>query len=186
MYKVSAIKFILRMGNSKFLQTMYNGSSIAFNIYSRLLIIPEAEIQSIAWTTVFEVIIKMKSYLQGELLSVFALHTAFYFADDLYKFNPNLQDAIFDFLYNSLTDIDECCDKCAICTLVLKKLYLDDTNNIYSQRANYLRLLGKCMTLTPEWKVRSLFYSFLRFIFFNFSVLYFCPYHVFDTFFKFF
>ncbi|KYQ58279.1 Thyroid adenoma-associated protein [Trachymyrmex zeteki] len=156
MYKVSAIKFILRMGNSKFLQTMYNGSSIAFNIYSRLLIIPEAEIQSIAWTTVFEVIIKMKSYLQGELLSVFALHTAFYFADDLYKFNPNLQDAIFDFLYNSLTDIDECCDKCAICTLVLKKLYLDDTNNIYSQRANYLRLLGKCMTLTPEWKDKEL------------------------------
>ncbi|KYN05760.1 Thyroid adenoma-associated protein [Cyphomyrmex costatus] len=158
MYKVSAIKFILRMENSKFLQTVHNGQSIAFNIYSHLLVIPEAEIQSVAWTTVLEVI-KAESYQQGKLLSAFALRTIADIADDLYKFNPNLQDAIFYFLYNSLTDKDGCyvIDKREICNLVFKKLYLNDANNIYDQRANYLILLGKCMTtLTHELKDKEL------------------------------
>lgn len=176
LYKVSIIKFILCVEKySNFLQTVHNGQSEAFKIYSRLLIVPEAEIQSIAWITVSE-ILKKESYRQRKLLSTYAIRVAADFAKDLYKYNPKLQDAIFDFLYNNLMDINECCfiDKHEICNLVLRKIHLHDTSNIYSQRVNYLRLLGKCMTtLTHELKVCLLFYSFLSFLLFLISSLFF-------------
>jgi len=160
MYKVSVIKFILRVGKySNFLQTVHNEQSKTFNIYSRLLIVSEAEIQSVAWTTVFE-ILKEESYQQRKLLSTYAIRAAADFAKDLYKYNPKLQDAIFDFLYNCLMDTNECCfiDKHEVCNLVLRKIHLHDASNIYSQRVTYLRLLGKCMTtLTHELQVCLLF-----------------------------
>lgn len=174
MYKVSVIKFILCVEKySNFLQTVHNGESEAFKIYSRLLIIPEAEIQSIAWITVFE-ILKKESYRQRKLLSIYTFRATANFAKDLYKYNPKLQDAIFDFLYNSLMDINKCCliDKREICNLVFRKIHLHDASNIYSQRVNYLRLLGKCMTtLIHELKVCSLFYLFLSFSDFFFIFL---------------
>ncbi|XP_011644648.1 thyroid adenoma-associated protein homolog [Pogonomyrmex barbatus] len=152
-YKVSVIKFILCVGkNSNFFQTVHNEQSKAFIIYSRLLIMPEAEIQSITWTTVFEVL-KKESNQSRELLRSYAICVAIDFAKNLYKYNPKLQDAIFDFLYNSLMDINECClsDKRKICNLVLRELHQHSASNIYSQRVNYLRLLGKCMmTLLHE------------------------------------
>lgn len=182
MYKVSVIKFILCVEKySNFLQMVHNGNSKAFNIYSRLLIVPEAEIQYIAWTTVSE-ILKKESYRQRKLLYTYIIRAAADFAKDLYKYNPKLQDAVFDFLYNSLMDKNECCfiDKREICNLVLREMHLRDANNIYSQRVNYLRLLGKCMTtLIHELKVCSLFYSFFRFSFFEFLyVFYFYPYYI--------
>ncbi|XP_011879410.1 PREDICTED: thyroid adenoma-associated protein homolog isoform X2 [Vollenhovia emeryi] len=159
MYKVSAIKFILCVENrSNFLQTVHNGQSKAFSIYSQLLIVPEAETQSIAWSTVFEVL-KKGSHRQRKLLSTYAIRAAADFAKDLYKYNPKLQDAVCDFLYNSLMDTNECYlnDKREICNLVLRKMHLHDAKNIYSQRVNYLRLLGKCMTtLTHELKEEEL------------------------------
>lgn len=168
MYKMSIIKFTLCVEkHSNFLQTVHNGQSKVFNIYSQLLIVPEAEIQSIAWTTVFE-ILKKESYRQRKLLSTYTISAAADFVKDLYKYNPRLQDAVFDFLYNCLMDTNVCClnDKHKICNLILRKMHLYDARNIYSQRVNYLRLLGKCMTtLTHELKVCSLFYSFLSFTF---------------------
>lgn len=164
MYKVSVIKFILCVeDHSNFLQIVHQGQSKAFNIYSQLLIEPEAEIQSIVWTTIFE-ILKKGSHRQRKLLSTYTIRVAADFSEDLYKYNPRVQDAVFDFLYNSLMDINEYClnDKYEICYLVLRKMHLHDTKNIYSQRVNYLRLLGKCMTtLTHELKVCSLFYSYV-------------------------
>ncbi|XP_025991728.1 thyroid adenoma-associated protein isoform X2 [Solenopsis invicta] len=159
MYKVSVIKFILCVERySNFLQTVHDENSNAFKIYSRLLIVPEAEVQYIAWTTVSEVL-KKESYQQRKLLSTYIIRAAADFAKDLYKYNPKLQDAIFDFLYNSLMDKNECCfiDKREICNLVFREIHLCDVNNIYSQRVNYLRLLGKCMTtLTHELKDEEL------------------------------
>lgn len=156
MYKVSVIKFILCVEKHlNFLQIVHDGQSKAFNIYSQLLVIPEAEIQSTAWITVFGVL-KKGSHRQRKLLSTYAIRTAADFTKDLYKYNPKLQDAVFDFLYNSLMDTNECClnDKREICNLVLRKIHVHDARNIYSQRVNYLRLLGKCMTtLTHELKV---------------------------------
>ncbi|TGZ53696.1 Thyroid adenoma-associated protein [Temnothorax longispinosus] len=150
MYKVSIIRFILCVEkHSNFLQTVHNGRSKAFNIYSQLLIVSEAEIQSIAWTTVLEVL-KKGSYEQRKLLSTYAIRVAADFTRDLYlfKYHPRLQDAIFDFLYNSLMNANKCrLNKREICNLVKKMHYLLDARNIYdAQRVSYLRLLGKCMT----------------------------------------
>lgn len=168
MYKVSVIKFILCVENySNFLQTVHNERSKAFDIFSQLLIEPEAEIQSIVWTTVFK-ILKKGSHLQRKLLSAYTICVAADFSKDLYKYNPRVQDAIFDFLYNILMDTDEYClnDKYEICYLVLRKIHLHDTKDIYSQRVNYLRLLGKCMTtLIHELQVCFLFYSDVLFIY---------------------
>lgn len=156
MYKMSVIKFILCVGKySNFLQIMYNGQSEAFNIYSQLLIVPEAEIQSITWTTVFE-ILKTESCRQRKILTAYAIDAIVDFTKDLHKYNPKLQDAIFDFLYNCLMGVNECCIvvKRKICNLVTRKMHSYDVNNIYSQRICYLRLLGKCMvTLIHELKV---------------------------------
>ncbi|EFN66762.1 Thyroid adenoma-associated protein [Camponotus floridanus] len=155
MYKISAIKFILCVGkHSNFLQTMYNGQTEAFNIYSQLLIVPEAEIQSIAWSTIFEVL-KKESCRQKKILSSYAIDAVADFTKDLHKYNPKLQDTIFDFLYNCLVDANEYCiaDKRKICNLVTRKMHSHDVSNIYSQRICYLRLLGKCMViLTHELK----------------------------------
>jgi len=174
MYKVSVIKFILCVEKHlNFLQTVHNGQSKAFNIYSQLLIIPEAEIQSTAWITVLEVL-KKGSHRQRKLLGTYAIRAAVDFTKDLYKYNPKLQDAVFDFLYNSLMDTNECClnDKREICNLVLRKMHVHDARNIYSQRVNYLRLLGKCMTtLTHELKVCYFKFYFFFFLFSFLSLL---------------
>jgi len=157
MYKISAIKFVLYVDKcSNILQTEFNGQCKAFHIYSQLLITPEAQIQSIAWTTIFDVLKREHCQQQRKLLNTYAIHIAANFTENLFKYNPELQDAIFDFLYNSLIDINNCyiADKREICSLVMKKIQSRDTSNIYSQRVNYLRLLGKCMaTLIHELKV---------------------------------
>lgn len=164
MYKVSAIKFLLYIGKcSNYLQEIYNGHSRAFRLYSRLLITPEAEIQSVAWSTIFETLKREKESRQRELLSGYAIRVVADSTEDLYKYNPKLQDAIFDFLYNSLMNecvIDTFRDKSEICDLVLRKLHSHDASSNYSQRINYLRLLGKCIATLEdrELKVCSYFY----------------------------
>ncbi|XP_029175786.1 thyroid adenoma-associated protein isoform X2 [Nylanderia fulva] len=156
MYKISVIKFILCVEkHSNFLQTICNGQSEAFNIYSQLLIVPEAEIQTIAWTTVFKVL-KKESCQQRNILNTYTIDAVANFTQDLYKYNPKLQDAVFDFLYNCLNECD-IGHKQEICNLVLRKMHSHDANNIYSQRICYLRLLGKCMvTLIHELKNEEL------------------------------
>ncbi|KAL6425099.1 hypothetical protein ACFW04_009413 [Cataglyphis niger] len=152
MYKISIIKFILCVGkNSNFLQTIHDGQSEALSIYSQLLIVPEAEVQSIAWATFFEVLKIEESDQQRMYLCACAIDALSKF-EDFHKYNPKLQDAIFDFLYNCLMDIDVChfADRHKICTLVLKIMYLDDVNNVYSQRICYLRLLAKCLVTLPQ------------------------------------
>ncbi|XP_070171193.1 tRNA (32-2'-O)-methyltransferase regulator THADA isoform X4 [Polyergus mexicanus] len=152
MYKISVIKFILCVEkNSNFLQTMYNGQSKALSIYSQLLIVPEAEIQSIAWTTFFEILKIEESDQQRMYLCACATDALSKFKD-FHKYNPKLQDAIFDFLYNCLMDVDVChfANRHRICTLVLRIMYLDDANHVYSQRICYLRLLAKCLVALPQ------------------------------------
>nr|XP_012233310.1 PREDICTED: thyroid adenoma-associated protein isoform X1 [Linepithema humile] len=148
MYKISAIKFVLCVDKySNILQTEFNGQRKAFHIYSQILITPEAQIQSIAWTTIFDVLKREHCQQQRKLLNTYAIRTVADFTENLFKSNPELQDAIFDFLYNGLIDINKCCiaDKREICSLVMKNIHSRDASNTYSQRVNYLRLLGKCM-----------------------------------------
>lgn len=171
MYKISVIKYVLCVGKySNILQTKLNGQSKAFHIYSQLLITPEAQIQSIAWTTISDVLKREHCQQQRKLLNTYAIRTAADLSENLFKYNPELQDAIFDFLYNSLVDTNKCfiAEKREICSLVMKKIHSRDVSNIYSQRVNYLRLLGKCTaTLIHELKVRlSLCFHLLYCIFY--------------------
>ncbi|XP_020280401.1 thyroid adenoma-associated protein homolog isoform X2 [Pseudomyrmex gracilis] len=159
MYKISALRFIFCVEkHTNFSQTMCNGQSTTFSIYSRLLIAPDAEIQSMAWNTIFE-ILKKESCQQRKLLCTHAIRVVADSIEDMYKYNPKLQDAIFDFLYNCITDTNVCCitDKRKVCSLILKKLHSHDASDIYSQRVNYLRLLGRSMaTLIHELKDENL------------------------------
>ncbi|XP_014468567.1 PREDICTED: thyroid adenoma-associated protein isoform X2 [Dinoponera quadriceps] len=152
LYKISVIRLMLCVGKySNFLQIVHNGQSKMFEIYSKLLITPEAEIQSIAWSTVSEVLTREQESKQRNLLGNYAIHVAVDFTKNLYKHNPDVQDALFDFLYNCLMNADEWFITDAfykrreICILVLQKIHSHNANNVYLQRVNYLRLLGKCM-----------------------------------------
>jgi len=159
MYKISVIRFILRIGeNSNFLQTVLDTQSNAYKIYSHLLIKRDVEIQNIAWDSVFEVL-QRESHQQRKLLSTYAIRAA----TDLiikqpYPCCPTTEDALFNFLYKSLMDTDEryITDKREICNLVLEKMR--PHNGFYSDRFNYLRLLGKCMT-TVIHELKVLFIS---------------------------
>lgn len=152
MYKVSVIRLVLYVGKySNFLQTAHNGQNKAFEIWSRLLVTPEAEVQSIAWSTVSEVLTGQDSE-QRKLLGNYAILAATNFTEDLHKYNPVMQDVLFDFLYNCLMNADEWFvadanhKKHDICILVLRRMHSHNASNVYFQRINYLRLLGKCMT----------------------------------------
>ncbi|XP_032686483.1 thyroid adenoma-associated protein homolog [Odontomachus brunneus] len=157
MYKVSVIKLVLHVGKYlDFLQTVHNGRNKAFEIWSRLLVTPEAEVQSIAWNTVPEVLTIVQDSEQRKLLGNYAIliisWNAALFTKNLHQYNPVLQDALFDFLYNCLMNANEWFvadadhKKHEICTLVLRRIYSHKASNVYFQRVNYLRLLGKCMT----------------------------------------
>ncbi|XP_011351393.2 thyroid adenoma-associated protein homolog isoform X2 [Ooceraea biroi] len=147
MYKVSVIRFILRVGeHSSFLQTMLDAQSNAHKIYSRLLIKRDVEIQSIAWNTLFEVL-EREPQQQKQLLSAYAVRAAAGLtAERFYSYCPKTEDALFNFLYKSLMDTDEHCTaaKREICDLVLEKI--PPCDGFYSDRFSYFRVLGKCMT----------------------------------------
>lgn len=152
---------------SNALQRVHNGQSRMFKIYSRLLITPEAEVQNIAWKTVSVVLTKEQNSEQRELLGNYAIRAAADFTD-LHEREPDVQDALFDFLYKCLMSADEwfvadAADKRReICTLVLRQMHSHSASNVYAQRVSYLRLLGKCMAiLTHELTVCSFLY--LRF-----------------------
>lgn len=170
-YKVSVIKLLLYVRKySKFSQPIHNVQSIAFKIYSRLLIAPEAEIQNIAWSAVSEILTKESKWEKTELLGNCAVDMAVYIFQHLDKRNPDVRDALFDFLYNCLMNADKWWlnvmvasdKKREICILVLRNIHSHNASNIYLQRINYLRLLGKCMTtVIHELKVRVHFYTFV-------------------------
>lgn len=183
MYQVSIIKFMLCVGKyTNLLRKINNGQSKAFEIYSRLLITPEAEVQSIAWNTVSEVLTREQESKQRQFLNNYAIHVAGNFVD-LHERNPDVQDALFDFLYKCLTNAEkwfaaDASDKNRdICTLVLRKMHSHHASYVYCQRINYLRLLGKCMAiLVNEFMVRSvftfLFYFICRKIFMRYILAY--------------
>ncbi|XP_066602725.1 tRNA (32-2'-O)-methyltransferase regulator THADA isoform X2 [Prorops nasuta] len=124
MYKISVTHFILfarKNLNSKKLQ---NQIEIPVDIYLNILEDCEAEIQIIGWSTVSE-------------NSLCVIH----------KYNPDLQDAIFNYLFTCLSDIDrnkkELDIPRGICEVVLNKLRVYSTKSDYCERSSYLRLLGK-------------------------------------------
>ncbi|XP_047346981.1 thyroid adenoma-associated protein homolog isoform X3 [Vespa velutina] len=141
-YKVSAVKLIV-----------YIGQNYVFNITARIhlhiLSVPEPELQTIAWSTIIEVINGATCPHEKRLLNDRAIDVACNSISYLPKYNPELQDAIFDFLYASLMFMDKSSttedryDKQEICYLVLNKMRINNQRHSYCERNSYLRLLGK-------------------------------------------
>lgn len=160
MYKVSAIRFILCIEKDcNFLRTMIDARTNAYRMYSRLLINRDVEIRSIAWNTLYEVL-QREPPKQKRLLGSFAIRAATDLTvKQFHLYCPQTEDALFNFLYRSLTTDEYCiADKREICELVLEKI--PPRGGFYSDRFSYLRVLGKCMiTVTRQLKVRSYFSS---------------------------
>ncbi|KAI4501053.1 hypothetical protein M0802_003856 [Mischocyttarus mexicanus] len=141
-YKVSAVKLIVFIGQ----HYMFN---ITARIHLHILSVPELELQTIAWTTLIEVINGATCPHERRLLNDRAIDVACNSLDYLPKYNPELQDAIFDFLYASLMFMDKSSatedlyDKQEICNLVLNKMRINIKKHTYCERRSYLRLLGK-------------------------------------------
>lgn len=152
-YKVSAVKLIVYMGKN----CMFN---ITTRIHLHILTVPEPELQTIAWSTIIDVINGATCPHEKRLLNDRAIDVACNSISHLPKYNPELQDAIFDFLYASLmymdksSSTDDRYDKQEICDLVLNKMRINNHRYSYCERNSYLRLLGKSYgTLHCELKV---------------------------------
>ncbi|XP_035729863.1 thyroid adenoma-associated protein-like isoform X2 [Vespa mandarinia] len=141
-YKVSAVKLIVYIGQNY----MFN---ITARIHLHILSVPEPELQTIAWSTIIEVINGATCPHEKRLLNDRAIDVACNSISYLPKYNPELQDAIFDFLYASLMFMDKSSttedryDKQEICYLVLNKMRINNQRHSYCERNSYLRLLGK-------------------------------------------
>ncbi|XP_043666118.1 thyroid adenoma-associated protein [Vespula pensylvanica] len=151
-YKVSAVKLIVYIGQNY----MFN---ITARIHLHILNVPEPELQTIAWSTIIEVIKGATCPHEKRLLNDRAIDVACNSISYLPKYNPELQDAIFDFLYASLMFMDKSLatedhyDKQEICNLVLSKMRINNQRHSYCKRNSYLRLLGKSYsTLRCELK----------------------------------
>lgn len=144
-YKVSAVKLIIYIGQTY----MFN---ITARIHLHILSVPEPELQTIAWTTIIEGINGASCPHEKRLLNDRAIDVACNAINNLPKYNPELQDAIFDFLYASLMFMEKSSttedhyDKQEICNLVLNKMRVNNQRHSYCERSSYLRLLGKSYT----------------------------------------
>ncbi|KAK1119163.1 hypothetical protein K0M31_013659 [Melipona bicolor] len=142
LYKLSVIKFIRSIAK----RTSIIQQSILIRIYLHNLKVPEMQIA--VWSIVPEIINEVKysdalvpllNYTFNEIRnSTYCFH----------RYSPELQDSMFDFLYNSLMCINqiESSDfmrRIDICKFVLNEIRLKNNKNGYCERDCYLRLLGK-------------------------------------------
>ncbi|XP_017883798.1 thyroid adenoma-associated protein homolog [Ceratina calcarata] len=142
LYKLSAIKFIRSIAWETSLIQQYT----PVRIYLHNLRVPETQI--VAWSTLAEIISKLKYHDVSVLLITYAANEVRNFKQYFRKYSPELQDAIFDFLYDSLMYLNRIqspsfTERKNICKLVLNEIRQYDNENGYSERDSYLRLLGK-------------------------------------------
>nr|XP_033325395.1 thyroid adenoma-associated protein [Megalopta genalis] len=140
-YKTFLIKFILSVAK----ETGLIGHAVPIRIYFSCLITPETQI--VAWSTVVDVINEPVHKDASTLLLDYAIDIICNSEQDFCQYNPELQDSMFNFLYNSLMHPDRfgsssCSKLINICKFVLNKLRLTDQGS-YHERDSYLRLLGK-------------------------------------------
>ncbi|XP_076752598.1 thyroid adenoma-associated protein homolog [Xylocopa sonorina] len=145
LYKLTVIKFIRSMTR----ETVLLEKSLPIALYLHNLRVPET--QTVAWLTVTEIIDEINYMDESTWLLNHAISETRNMIQHYYRYSPELQDAIFDFLYNSLmsksfgfsTKID-------ICKFVLNEMRVNDNKSGYCERDCYLRLLGKSyVTLFP-------------------------------------
>lgn len=142
LYKVSAIKFIRTIAK----EISLIEQSILIKIYLYNLRIPEMQIT--IWSIIIEIINEMKNNEVSLLLLNYGFNEIRNSIKFLHKYNPELQDAMFDFLYNSLIyfnqiELFDFTKKINICKFVLNEIRPKNNKNSYYERDCYLRLLGK-------------------------------------------
>ncbi|XP_017767432.1 PREDICTED: thyroid adenoma-associated protein homolog [Eufriesea mexicana] len=141
LYKLSVIKFIRSIAE----ETSLIQHSIVTGIYLHNLRSPETPIT--IWSTIIEIINEVKYNDISEQLLNYAFNEIRNSIRYFHKYSPELQDAMFDFLYNSLMYVNqiESADfmRNDICEFVLNEIRLKDNKSGYYERDCYLRLLGK-------------------------------------------
>ncbi|XP_024228458.1 thyroid adenoma-associated protein homolog [Bombus impatiens] len=141
-YKLSVIRFIRSIAR----ETSLIQQSIVIKICLHNLKVPEMQIA--AWSIISEIINEVKYRDVLQTLLNYGFYEIRNSIECFYKYSPELQDAIFDFLYSSLTCINqtESSDfmrRIEICKFVLNEIRLQDNKSGYYERDCYLRLLGK-------------------------------------------
>lgn len=142
LYKLSVIRFIRSIAR----ETSLIQQSIVIKICLHNLKVPEMQIA--AWSIVSEIINEVKYSDVLQTLLNYGFYEIRNSIECFHKYSPELQDAIFDFLYSSLTCINqtESSDfmrRIDICKFVLNEIRLQDNKSGYYERDCYLRLLGK-------------------------------------------
>lgn len=142
LYKLSVIKFIRSIAK----RTSIIQQSILIRIYLHNLKVPEMQI--VVWSIVPEIINEVKysdvlvpllNYISNEIRN--SMHC-------FHKYSPELQDLMFNFLYNSLMYVNqvESSDfmrRIDVCKFVLNEIRPKNNKSGYYERDCYLRLLGK-------------------------------------------
>ncbi|XP_053978805.1 thyroid adenoma-associated protein [Hylaeus volcanicus] len=107
----------------------------------------DLETQITAWSTFMDIIDEITYNDVSMQLLNYAVEIIFISIQDLARYNPELQDAMFNFLYNCLihrNQFDSGCMKTIdICKFVVNEVRLNDNKDSYCERDTYLRLLGK-------------------------------------------
>ncbi|KOC70573.1 Thyroid adenoma-associated protein like protein [Habropoda laboriosa] len=142
LYKLSAMEFVRSIAR----ETSLIHQCILIKIYLHNLTVSETQI--IAWSNVIEIINEVKYNDVSVSLLDYAADQIRDSIEYFHTYSPELQDAIFDFLYNSLIYLDqiESSDvtrKIDICKFVLNNIRLNDNKHFYYERDCYRRLLGK-------------------------------------------
>ncbi|XP_076246897.1 thyroid adenoma-associated protein homolog isoform X2 [Calliopsis andreniformis] len=139
-YMVSVLKFLHSVAKESILIS----ENLSVSIYSQSLVIPETRV--VAWSAITDIINEMSSTISLPLLK-YAVNLIYDSKQDIHRYNPEVQDAMFNFLYNSLTFLNQSDSSCVrnmdIGKFVLNDLRSNDNENLYRERDSYLRLLGQ-------------------------------------------
>lgn len=139
-YRISIIEFVESIRK----ETRLISQCVPVTIYFHSLI--NSEMQVVTWFAITNIINETRSRLSVLLLK-YSINVIYNSIQDIHKYSPELQDAMFNFLYSSLTNFNQFDSSCVrevdICKLILNELRLNDNKNIYRERDSYLRLLGK-------------------------------------------
>lgn len=140
-YKLSVIKFIRSIAE----ETSLIQRSIVTELYLHNLRSPETPIT--VWSTIIEIINEVKYNDISEQLLNYAFNEIRNSIRYFHKYSPELQDAMFDFLYDSLMYVNRIDSSDSIrndiCEFVLNEMRLKGNKSGYYERDCYLRLLGK-------------------------------------------
>lgn len=155
-YKISVMKFIHSVTRETFLIQQ----CVLIKVYLYSLRIPETQI--IAWSTIMGVINEVTHNDISVFLLNYGVGVMRNSIQDIHKYNPELQDAMFNFLYNSLMylnqfELSSCIKTIDICKFVLNEIRLNNNKSIYCERDSYLRLLGKSYVTLASFNDVSMF-----------------------------